>query len=266
MNPFIYQGNKDLPEGTHRISPSQFSDFVSAPHRWYRKQVLGLDKFEGNTASVRGTAIHVCCEFAALGKPLTHKMICDWIDELDYNEDLDKEEVKATYQAMANLIVNEYVLQHSFLEVEHDLSHWANPRLKVSGQLDRLEGTLEDTMIVDYKSYGSTTKPKYIPQNYKYQLLVYAYLAEKNGYNPTRMRLVYVSKEVDKRSISEKTGKPIGKIYPPEVTVLTETITEEDMTFIKSMIKLCEEKLKATNDYPELTHVIWHDMRLKDNV
>jgi len=261
-NPFIYIGNKH--NSKYRISPSQFSKFVSTNWTWYRESVLGLDKFEGNTASVIGTCVHLCAEYAALGKPITHDMICTWLDELPYHVDIDIEEVKLQYKAPAIALVNQYVLQHKMLYVEKDLEYKLTDDILVSGQLDRLEGSKDDCMIVDYKSYNSKTKPKYIPQHYKTQLLAYDYLARKNGYNPTRMRLVYVNREIDDRYISDKTGKECGKIHPSEVTVLTEEITQEDRDFIDGMIELFVDTIEASEKYPELKHVIWHDIRNKE--
>ena len=124
-----------------------------------------------------------------------------------------------------------------------------------------LEGTKDDCCIVDYKTYNSKTTPKIIPQAYKYQLLVYAFLLKKNGYNPTRIKLVYINRNID-GGLSEKTGKPL-KSYPPEVTVLVESITEEDIEFIGGLLDLCADSVLAGQEFPELLHVIWNDPRLK---
>ena len=78
------------------------------------------------------------------------------------------------------------------------------------------------------------------------------------------MRLVYVNREIDDRYISDKTGKECGKIHPSEVTVLTEEITQEDRDFIDGMIELFVDTIEASEKYPELKHVIWHDIRNKE--
>ena len=62
--------------------------------------------------------------------------------------------------------------------------------------------------------------------------------------------------------MSEKTGKPL-KSYPPEVTVLVESITEEDIEFIDGLLDLCADSVLAGQEFPELLHVIWNDPRLK---
>ena len=162
---------------------------------------------------------------------------------------------------MAEELVNSYVLEHKMLSVEEQVGHEIMDGYAAAGQIDRLEGHKEDCMIVDYKTYNSKTKPKAFPQYYKYQLLVYAWILTKLGYNPTRIRLVYVNRYID-GGISDKTGKPL-KSYPPEVTVLTEVITEEDLDFINGLLELAVDSVEAAKDHPELRHVIFHDPRLK---
>ena len=72
---------------------------------------------------------------------------------------------------------------------------------------------------------------------------------------------MYINRQID-GGISDKTGKPL-KSYPPEVTVLTETITQEDLDFIGSLLELCVDTVEASKLHPELTHVIFHDPRLR---
>ena len=115
-------------------------------------------------------------------------------------------------------------------------------------------------MLGDYKTYSSKTKPRTIPQHYKYQLLVYAWILAQLGWNVTRIRLIYVNRHIE-GEISEKTGKRM-KSYPPEVTVLTESIDKTDIDFIEGLLHLAVDSCKASEKHPELRHVIWHDPRL----
>ena len=87
----------------------------------------------------------------------------------------------------------------------------------------------------------------------------------KLGTQINRIRLVYVNRAIDGRYVSEKTGKPCGKVHPPEVTVLTETITKEDLDFIESVMKLCAESVAKVKEDPSLTYLIFRDYRLKDD-
>lgn len=253
-----------LPEdAVFKISPSAFAKFIESPHIWYREQVLGEREFTHNTSTVIGTVVHYCAEMVAEGKPVDKRAIEEYVFSHAEHEEFDPNEVMAAYPAMAECLVNGYVLKNmnQYIGTEMQFVAPLGDGFYAGGTLDVLQGSKNDCMLVDYKTYSSKTKPKSIPRNYKYQLLVYAFMLMLNGYNVTRIRLVYVNRYVD-GGLSEKTGKPL-KSYPPEVTELTEVITEEDIEFIKSLLSLCKDTVIASNNHPELNHVIWHDWRLK---
>jgi hypothetical protein len=268
-NPLDYDHEKKyLPADCDlNISPSKFSTFIEKKHKWYREVVLKEDGFMGSTSSVIGTIVHYIAECVATKTDIDKDAIYEYVEK---NKELGEEvycaeTVLGNFEMMASVLVNDYVLPNmdNYLEVES--VHMANLKhgIYVSGKLDVLEGTKEDCCIVDYKTYSSKTKPKFIPANYKYQLLVYAFLLKTNGYNPSRIKLVYVNRNID-GGVSEKTGKSL-KSYPPEVTVLVESITDEDLEFIEGMLNLCKDTLIACEDFPELRHVIWSDPRLKND-
>lgn len=260
-NPLAYVPAEVPDDCVFKISPSAFSKFIDSPHSWYASEVLGNKEFSHNTSTVIGTIVHYCAEMVARQEEVNIGDIEEYINSFEIHEDYDPVEVRLQYPSMAETLVNDYVLQHEFLEVETQHVVELIDKFYAGGTLDRLEGIKEDCMIVDYKSYNSKTKPKVIPSHYRYQLLVYAYILRILGYIPNRIRLVYINRNID-GGISEKTGKPL-KSYPPEVTELTETITEEDFDFIEGLLKLSVDSIKATQKHPELTHVIWHDPRLK---
>lgn len=254
-----------LPEDSiFKISPSSFAKFISSPHIWYREQVLGEREFTHSTSTVLGTIVHYCCEMVSLNRKVDKDAIEEYVYSQPNVEGYDPDEVIANYPSMAECIVNNYVLQNMKHYFHVESQHFAplGGGFYAGGTLDVIQGTMDDCMIVDYKTYNSKTKPKSIPQDYKYQLLVYAYILIKNGYNPTRIRLVYVNRHID-GGISEKTNKPL-KSYPPEVAELTEVITSEDIEFISSLLELCVDTVCASNLLPELRHIIWHDPRLKE--
>ena len=253
----------EVPEGCFRISPSAFAKFIQTPHSWYRSEVLGEKTFEYNTATVLGTVVHYCAYCAATEKTPDMHMINAYIESFEENEDYCKQEVYSQFKLMATTLVNEYTLKHSsnFIMAETNISTVVKEGFAAAGSIDVLQGIKTDCMPVDYKTYSSKTKPSSIPLHYKYQLLVYAWILRKNGYNPTRIRLVYVNRYID-GGISEKTNKPL-KSYPPEVTVLTDNITPEDFDFIEGLLVLACDAMIATREHPELTHVIWHDPRLR---
>lgn len=254
-----------------RIGASSFSTFVEKPWRWYKEQVLNLDGFEGNTSSVIGTICHVAAERVAKQLDFTKEHVEEFLTTID-NPEVDKDEVRNSYPEMAKALVNSYVLakKPSMYEVEPFLELDLGDGISAGGSIDRVEAVSWDTSktennkykpisvrICDYKTYNSKTKPKQIPQHYKYQLLVYAYVYNKiKGIPVEEVRLIYVNRPID-GGFSEKTGKPL-KSYPSEVTVLTEQISQSDLDFIESLIYLAKEKLLATEKYPELSHLLWH--------
>ncbi len=252
-----------IPEdGIFKISPSAFAKFVERPHVWYREEVLNEDKFEYSTASVLGSIVHYCAECVGQGWDVDTDEIEKYISKWTPNEDYDPQIIRDQYTCMAETLVNDYVLTRpDFLKIE--TSHYALVKdcFYAAGTLDILEGTKGDCMISDYKTYSSKTKPRAIPQHYKYQLLVYAWVLTQLGYTVNRIRLIYVNRHIE-GEISEKTKKRM-KSYPPEVTVLTETIGQEDLDFIQGLLELCVDSCLAGHEHPELVHVIWHDPRLK---
>jgi hypothetical protein len=259
-NPLSYK-RTSVPEGAvMNFSPSRFAEFITHPHRWFQSQVMDVSSFDYNTSSVLGTIVHYCAEMVAKGEEVNQKMIDEYIKMHEPKEDYDPSIVNGQYVLMAEELVNSYVLRNEYLEIE--IKHQAEIKngYYAGGTLDATQGCKEDCMVVDYKTYNSKTVPKTIPPHYKYQLLVYAWVLTKKGYNPTRIRLVYVNRNID-GGVSDKTGKPL-KSYPPAVTVITEVLTAEDMDFINGLLELAVDSVEAWEKYPELAHVIWHDPRL----
>jgi RecB family exonuclease len=264
-HPLAYEPTPIPEDGTFKISPSQFSSFIQTPHNWYRTEVLEENEFSHNTSTVLGTIVHYCAEQVSKEEEVDLDLIHGYINSLEVHEEYDPLVVMEHFTAMAEELVNSYVLENtgSFMAAEKQVCARVAPGFYAAGTIDRLEGTKEDCMIVDYKTYNSKTKPKTMAIYYRYQLLVYAWILKHLGYNVTRIRLVYVNRNID-GGISEKTGKPL-KSYPPEVTVITETIADEDFEFIEGLLDLAVDSVTAAAEYPQLTHVIFHDPRLKQS-
>lgn len=261
-------GNTILPEGYFRISASKFSTFVDKPWQWYREVVLGEEGFTANTSSVIGTICHYCAEMKAQNKEPNIQEIENYIKNYSISRiypDVDTTTVRDSWKQMAMTLVNEYVLpnKNNLEEVEPFVYKELQPGYFPSGSIDRVEKvgiSPQRYRIVDYKTYNSKTKPTSIPMHYKYQLLIYAYIYSKPV---SEIRLVYINRERDERYISSKTGKSCGKIYPPELVVLTEMVTQDDMNFIESLLNLCIDTHKLAVERPDLTYILYRDPRLK---
>lgn len=262
-NPLDYVKTPVPEGGVMNFSPSRFAEFVNRPHAWFQEQVMGVESFDYNTSSVLGTIVHYCAEMVAKGEEVDQNAIAEYIASKEIKDDYDPSTVKEQYIPMAEELVNTYVLRANFLKVEFRQQAEIKDGYYAGGSIDAVEGTKEDCVVSDYKTYNSKTAPKAIPLHYKYQILVYAWILKQNGYNPTRIRLIYVNRNID-GGVSEKTGKPL-KSYPPTTTVLTEVITQEDLDFIEGLLYLAVDSIQAWKAHPELAHVIWHDPRLKED-
>jgi len=250
-------GVDKLPDGVFKISPSSFSRFMDRPHEWYREHVLGEGGFEGNTASVIGTLVHYVAEQLAKGNIPDKVEMTQYVTNHKSNEDVDCKAVLAEFGPMAERLVNDYVLPNMPEAVEEFIQLDLGDGVYAAGSVD----ARDNGMVIDYKSYNSKTKPRSIPMHYRYQLLIYAYIYTKTGIPIDRIRLVYINRNIV-GAISEVTGKQL-KSYPPEVTVLTESITKDDLDFIESVLTLCKDTYLKAKEDPSLVHLLFRDMRLK---
>ena len=250
-------GVDKLPDGVFKISPSSFSRFMDRPYEWYREHVLGEGGFEGNTASVIGTLVHYVAEQVSKGNTPDKGEMAQYVANHKDNEDVDSSTVLTDYVPMAERLVNDYVLPNMPEAVEEFIQLDLGDGVYAAGSVD----ARDNGMVIDYKSYNSKSKPKSIPMHYRYQLLIYAYIYTKTGIPIDRIRLVYINRNIV-GAISEVTGKQM-KSYPPEVTVLTESITKDDLDFIESVLTLCKDTYLKAKEDPSLVHLLFRDMRLK---
>lgn len=293
-------GKTLLEEGQFGISPSGINNFITKPHEWYREHVLGEEGFRGSTASVLGTICHYCAESVTKsmkkdGKPYVNveeiynhiynetvliKNDEEWLNLTAYMapEDMEARELKWTeylqlnannpeidasvildqWKPMANALVKAILSKSKVPDKAEELIKTEIiPGFFASGSAD----AWQDGCLIDYKTTSDKTPKDYIPSNYKYQLLTYAYIYNQLGIKTDRIRIVWVTRNEVNR-ISEKTGKPL-KDYPTQVVEVTEQVSQNDMEFIESVLKLIAETVQASRDYPELTHCLFKDYRLK---
>jgi hypothetical protein len=255
-----------IPDCSFKISPSSIGKFFSYPSVWYKDNVLGEKSFTASTSTVLGTIVHAAAQSYAEKTTFTREMVEEYITETAKKQPLTEDAIQLdtirnAYPDMAMTLINDYIRHNPPTEVERSLWCPILDNIYIGGTCDNRTG---DT-IIDYKSYSSATEPTKISFDYKIQALAYAFMFRYNGIPINRIRLVYVNRPIDTRSISDKTGKPIGKITPPRVTVLTEVITEDDWKMITDTLTLMAESIQAVRSYPELTHIIFKSMSLKEN-
>lgn len=266
MNPIFQYNDIQIPEASFRISPSSIGKFFSYPSVWYRDYLLGEKEFTASTSTVLGTVVHAFAEAYAKGITLSRDDAEEYIMQCARSQPVDSDpimiqQIRDSYPDMAMTLVNDYIRYNKPTEVEQQIYASVLDDIYVGGSVDNRTG---DT-VVDYKSYNSTTEPKSIPFDYKIQTLAYAWIYRQMGIDINRIRLVYVNRPIDTRSISEKTGKPIGKITPPRVTVLTEVITPDDLELIDNTLKLIAETVQYVRQHPETAHLLFKSYKLKES-
>lgn len=265
MNPIFQYNDIQIEGASFRISPSSIGSFFNYPVKWYKDYLLGQKEFTASTSTVLGTVVHAFAEAYAKGITLSREDADEYILQSARSQPVTSdpiliEAIHSAYPDMAMTLVNDYIRYNKPTSVEDQIYAKVLDDIYVGGSCDNRTG---DT-VVDYKSYNSATEPKSIPFDYKIQTLAYAWIYRQMDIDINRIRLVYVNRPIDTRSISEKTGKPIGKVTPPRVTVLTEMITPDDWDLINQTLLLIAESVQLVRQHPEYAHIIFKSYRLKD--
>lgn len=282
-----------IPEGAFSISPSSVNKFIEKPHVWYREMLLGEKDFNQSTSTVLGTITHFCAE-----EFITNKKV-DYIEIYKYiysNCCLPNADIEAQFNSYApyslskddEADIDAWLRTNSVsteVDANHILDQWrimgqtlidhlrqtgipqqAEPLVKAevkpgywaSGSID----AIRNGQVIDYKTTSDKTPKSYIPMNYKYQLLTYAWICHKNNILIDRISIIWVTQSELNR-ISEKTGKPL-KDYPSQAVTVTEVVTQADLDFIEGILSMIADTVQASTDYPHLRHVLWKDPRLKE--
>ena len=240
---------KDLetPNGEFRISPSQIASFFNYPSVWYKENFLGEKGFTGNTASTLGTIIHAIAEAVAKGEDINRDDIEKYLDTIT-DPDIDKNEIRRVYPDMAQALVNEYLMKNMPDLVEQPvMAEIDNTGIYVGGTYDAIRGST----LIDYKTTNKKPSLDSIPFHYLIQLLAYYYALDKQGTYIDRLRIVWVVKPT--------------KTLPARVFVVNHMITDEDKKMIKDTLELMAETITVQRAHPELTHLLYKSMNLKEN-
>ena len=257
-----------IPDCSFRISPSSISKFFDYPSVWYKDNILGQKEFTASTSTVLGTVVHAFAESYAKGLDLSREEAEAFITQSAKSQPIGSDpiliqDIKDAYPEMAMRLINDYIRKNKPTVVEEQIYAKVLDDIYVGGSCDAVTYNSTSGIVQDYKTYNSTTKPKSIPFGYKIQCLAYAWIYKQKSIPIDRIRIIYVNRPIDTRSISEKTGKPIGKITPPEVTVLTEVITPDDWELIENTLKLIAETVQYVRQHPDTAHLLFKSYKLK---
>lgn len=260
LKPMNYQENylDLLPEGSFRISPSSVAKFTEKKWEWYQENVLGNKIFEGSTSTVLGSCVHRIAESYIKTNAVDKDELYAYIDSQS-NPEIDKEYIKDQFIPMGQALIDYLRVFGIPDRSEEAIACKIVDNVYAAGTADAVIG---DTLI-DFKTTSKTSIDEtYMPNNYKWQLLTYAYIYRKMGVDINRIRIVWITNNIVGR-VSEKTGKPL-KDYPSQVIPVTQVITDEDMQFIEDYLRLIAETyLKGVED-PKLVYLLYSDYRLKE--
>lgn len=235
------------------ISPSSISKFFDYPKVWYEEVIKGDKVFLGSTATLTGTICHYIYESVSKGlKPLREAIETDLRAYLSMVEipDIDIDKILSDYPPVVNEVVNSYVLPHNSgygkIELEKPVHTEIYNGIYVAGTCDRIEGDC----IVDYKTVSTKPNDKEIPFSYKIQLLAYAYILRKLGYEINRIRIVY----------GIKPTKTLGA----RCLVVTENITFQDEQMINDTLRLIADTMLFSRDNPQYNYLLFKSYALKE--
>jgi len=196
---------------------------------WYNTHILGLDKFEGNTATYLGTIIHAFAECYFTGM---EKFDPEAILE-DAPAHVDKEVILEEYQGMCDILEKTYldaidtpdqIEMYSKIEVDG---------ITFQGTCDSINGSV----LVDYKTSG---KAKSKMDEYVQQLNIYAYFASLKDIKIDTLRVVNICRK--------------SKTMPPRVAILE---CDADVEMGERLINLMVKKTRLAVDNPEVRELIF---------
>lgn len=257
MSIFTYE-QIELPNNAiFKISPSQIPKFFEYPVVWYQEQVLGEKTFEGNTATVLGTAIHYIAEMYAQARINNTVIDTDkWSMDIEKsllnlnNQQVDIAQVSSLYQPMSEQLINQYLSTNVPTEIEQQLYSHLDNGVYVAGTCDNLTVTGNSGTVVDYKNVAKKPNTDKIPWQYYIQLMAYAYMYKQQGYTIDRLRIIFTVRPT----------KTIG----PRVFVVNHQITDKDWKAIKDVLTIIADTVTLSFDQPNLNYLLFKSMQLKD--
>ena len=272
MNKLNYgHGAPKLPDNQFKISPSSAVKFFGYSASWFDEQFLGINKFEGNNASIRGTMLHWLAECYAKNDIITEEDIKEMNAYLDIQLEneflgLSRDEIEFDLKNMW-AILKQWIINNPLDSTEQYISAQLTPNVVLSGQVDYTRTNEHGEFIIgDYKSTGAKLMPKEPSYAHWFQAEIYATIMQLNGTTVDMTEINYI-----KSLVPGTLGKPnakgiakLGKEYPTEQVTYSRPFTNDDYTKKLGQMMNIAETMQTLFDQPNLAPYLFHNQLLKD--
>jgi hypothetical protein len=232
----FFEYNDIQEEGKFRISPSSFSSFYENSGSWYKQNVLKENTFKGNTATVVGTILHARIGAYWTGVTWDTETEMDYIAKYDDNPEVDCWKIADLVANLWDIVPDHLSQMDKPIEVEQEVKFSIpNSDYILAGTFDYLRA---DT-IGDIKTISQT--PKAIKVNHRIQILIYELIRRMNGLEPiSKMEVLY-----------------LVKTKKPKIVTLVDTITEDDITWIKAEVKNMIKRLDMAKEDDSMVELLF---------
>ena len=266
LKPLNYNNIYDnlIPEGKIKISPSMISQFFSDKALWYHKTILQDTANYPNYFTVLGTAIHRIAEQFIKTSEIDYQEVYDYIDAIEIYDttnpsdiepisEEEKARLRIQIKPMSEALLGHMQYYGTPTISEMTLVEQISPNVYLAGTVDAILGNT----LIDFKTTSAKTPKTYIPDNYKWQLLTYAWLCRKNNIDIQKVAILWIT-QADVNRVSEKTGKKL-KDYPATCALVEHIITEQDMVIIEKALNLIKQTCEVSLKQPQLTPLLFSD-------
>ena len=266
LKPLNYNNvyNNLIPENKIKISPSMISQFFTDKALWYHKTILQDTENYPNYFTALGTAIHRIAEQFIKTSEIDYQEVYDYLDAIeiydttnpsDINPISEEEKARLRIQIkpMSEALLGHMQYYGSPTISEMTLVEQISANVYLAGTVDAILGNT----LIDFKTTSAKTPKTYIPDNYKWQLLTYAWLCRKNNIDIQKVAILWIT-QADVNRVSEKTGKKL-KDYPATCMMIEHIVTEQDMAIIEKALKLIKQTVELSLKQPQLTPLLFSD-------
>ena len=260
-----YDGKDQMPEGSFKISPSGVEKFFSDKVTWYSENLLGAPKkFTGSTATVLGTCVHACAEVVANSliakEPHNSAELAEaieaHIDTYEEDEDYDTGKIRGLWHSMAELLIQDYVMEANTIATEDYIQHELLPGIFVGGTYDAITSTAPNDNLMkpagqltvrDYKT--ASKLPSVFTYAYKLQAYTYAYILHQKGIKVSYVELCYAVQPT--------------KTLPVRTKNFVIPFDDQAYDFIEGILYLIADSTQAFKALPEWRYLLMNDYRQK---